>query len=187
MAQDHPIAHHAKNSMTGAIDHLKGELRSIRAGRASSAIIEGVSIEVYGSQMKIKELGTITSPESRQLVITPFDGTHAGLISKAIEKANLGVRSVVEGKSIRIFFPELDQNRRKELVSQTHKRREESKLAIRNVRRDANELLKKLKTVGEIPEDDLKKLEKQVQDLTDKFCKEADDVTLVKEKEIMTV
>ena len=187
MTQDHQVVQHAKAGMIASLEHLKTELRAIRAGRASSAIIEGVSVEVYGSHMKIKEVGTITSPEPRQLLITPFDATNAGLIAKAIEKANLGIRAVLEGKLVRVFFPELDQNRRKELVNQTHKKREESKLTIRNVRRDANELLKKLKTAGELPEDDVKRLEKQIQDITDKFCKEADDVTLAKEKEIMTV
>ncbi len=185
--EEHQVAQHAKSGMMAALEHLKLELRAIRAGRANPALIEGVSVEVYGSHMKIKEVGTITSPEARQLLITPFDANNAGLISKAIEKANLGVRAFLEGKVVRVVFPELDQNRRKELVAQTHKKREEGKLAIRNMRRDANELLKKLKTQGILPEDDIKRLEKIVQDLTDKFCKEADDVTLAKEKEIMTV
>ncbi len=187
MAQDHQVIQHVKAGMTAAIDHLKNELRAIRAGRASPALIESVHVEVYGSQMKIKELATITQPESRQLVVMPFDITNAGHIARAIDKANLGVRAVLEGKTIRVLFPELDQNRRKELVNQTHKKREESKVHVRNVRRDGNELVKKLKAASEITEDDVKKLEKQIQELTDKYCKEADDVTLAKEKEIMTI
>lgn len=187
MAQEHAVIQHSKESMNAAIDHLKQELRALRIGRASPALIEGILVEVYSAQMKIKDVATITSPESRQLVITPFDGSNAGAISKAIEKANLGVRAVLEGKNVRVLFPELDQNRRKELVAQSHKKREETKVAIRNIRRDANETIKKLKAHSEITEDDVKKMEKTIQDLTDKSCKEADDVTLAKEKEIMTI
>jgi len=177
---------HTKNSMAGAIEHLRQELRGLRAGRANSAIVEGISVEAYGGQMRIKELATITIPEPRQLVITPFDVTNAGLISKAIEKANLGVRVSVEGKMVRIFFPELDESRRKELVTQVHKKREDCKVVIRNIRRDANEKLKEMKTAG-LPEDDVKRIEKQVQDMTNHHCKDADDAAAAKEKEVMTV
>jgi ribosome recycling factor len=177
---------HTKSSMMGAIEHLRQELRGLRAGRANSSIVEGICIDAYGGQMRIKELATITTPEPRQLLITPFDITNAGLISKAIEKANLGVRVSVEGKIVRISFPELDESRRKELVTQVHKKREDSKVVIRNIRRDANEKLKEMKTAG-LPEDDVKRIEKQVQDMTNHHCKDADDVATVKEKEIMTV
>lgn len=175
-----------KSTMSGALEHLKQELRSLRAGRASSTIVEGVSVEVYGSQMRIKELATITTPEARQLLITPFDATNAGPIAKAIEKANLGVRVSIEGKMIRIFFPELDESRRKELVTQVHKKREDCKVVIRNIRRDSNEKLKEMKTAG-FPEDDVKRIEKHIQDMTNHFCKDADDVATAKEKEVMTV
>ena len=175
-----------KHSMVGAIEHLRQELRGLRAGRASSTIVEGISVEVYGSQMHVKELATITTPEPRQLLITPFDVTNAGLISKAIEKANLGVRVSVEGKVVRISFPELDESRRKELVIQVHKKREDCKVVVRNIRRDANEKLKEMKSAG-VSEDDVKRIEKHVQDMTNLHCKEADEVAAAKEKEIMTV
>lgn len=175
-----------KAGMTGAIEHLKQELRGVRAGRANPAIIEGISVEVYGSQMRVKELGTITTPEPRQLLITPFDINNAGSISKAIEKANLGVRVALEGKLVRVFFPELDEARRKDLVKQVHEKKEKCKSAARNVRQDANKKLKDLKGSG-VSEDDIKRLEKEIQHLTDKTCKEADELSAVKEKEIMTI
>jgi ribosome recycling factor len=173
-------------SMAGAVEHLKQELRGIRAGRANPSIIEGVLVEVYGSQMRIKELATITTPESRQLLITPFDINNAGPICKALEKANLGVRVALEGKLVRIFFPELDENRRKDLVKQVHEKKERCKGAARNVRQDANKKIKELKGSG-VSEDDVKRLEKEIQHLTDKTCKEADDLAALKEKEIMTI
>ena len=177
---------HTKSTMGSAIEHLRQELRSLRAGRASSSIVEGLSVEVYGSQMRVKELATITTPESRQLLITPFDVANGAAISKSIDKANLGVRVSIEGKLIRVFFPELDESRRKDLVQQVHKKKEDCKIVIRNIRRDANEKLKEMKSSG-LPEDDAKRIEKHVQDMTGIYCKEADDVAAEKEKEVMTV
>jgi ribosome recycling factor len=177
----------AKTRMQQSLEHLKQELKGIRAGRANPALLEGISCEVYGAQMKMKELATIGSPEPRQLVLTPFDPQNAGLIAKAIDKANLGVRAVLEGKIVRVMFPELNEERRKELIGQCHKKREECKVQIRNIRRDINELLKKLKAHGDLPEDDMKRDEKYTQELTDKSCKEADDLSSSKEKEIMTI
>lgn len=185
MAED--CIQYVKSHMKAAIDHFHNELRAIRAGRASAAMVESVMVEAYGTTMRLKELGTISSPEPRQLMVTPFDAGMAGSISKALEKANLGVRTSVEGKVVRIVFPELNEQRRKELVGQVHKKKEDGKIAVRNCRRDANELLKKQKTDGIVPEDDFKRLEKQIQDLTDKSCKEIDDLVLHKEKEIMEV
>lgn len=180
----HEIIEQTKSRMQANLDHLKEEYRGIRAGRASPAILEPITVEVYGSQMKLKELATITVPEPKQLLITPFDGSNAGLIVKAIDKANLGVRAFLEGKAVRVVFPDLTQERRKELIAQAHKKREECKVSIRNVRRDENERLKKMK---DIPEDDQKRLEKQIQEHTDKSCKDADDLCATKEKEIATV
>lgn len=184
--QEHEQIQKAKHGMTLAIEHLQEEFRGLRAGRANSAIVEGIYVEVYGTQMRVKELATIATPESRQLLITPFDANNTGLIAKAIEKANLGVRSSVEGKVIRIIFPELDEARRKELVDQAHKKLEECKIAIRSARRHANEELKKLKTEG-LPEDDFERLEKKVQALTDEYCEQADTLARAKESEVMTV
>lgn len=172
-----------KKKMNAALDHLKHEFKNIRAGRASPALIESLMIDVYGAAMPIKQLATITAPEPRQLLVSPFDGSNAPSISKGIEKANLGLTVILEGKAMRVVFPDLDANRRKELINQCNKRKEECKIALRNVRRDMNEELKKQK----LPEDDVKRLEKQIQELTDKSCKEAEDLTHVKEKEISTV
>lgn len=184
--EEKELVDHTKNTMTTAIEHLRQDLRSLRAGRANSTVLEGIVVEAYGSQMKLKELATLTTPEPRQLLITPFDVANAAAISKAIDKANLGLRVSVEGKLVRVFFPELDENRRKDLVTQVHKKREDCKVVVRNVRRDSNEKLKAMKTAG-LPEDDAKRIEKHVQDMTNQYCKEADDVATVKEKEIMTV
>jgi ribosome recycling factor len=185
MAQD--IIKDTKSRMDANLEHLKEEYRGIRAGRASPGILEPLTVEVYGSQMKLKELATITVPEPKQILITPFDGANAGPISKAIEKSDLGLRSAVEGKTVRVFFPDLTQERRKDLINQCHKKKEDCKISIRNVRRDQNEELKKQKSDGIIPEDDYKHLEKEIQKLTDNACKEVDVLCTSKEKEISTV
>lgn len=181
------VLQETKNRMTQVIEHLKVEFKNIRTGRASPGIIEGVSIEVYGTQMRLKEVATISVPEPRQLLVTPFDKQNVQSCARAIEKANLGVTSVVEGSSIRVLFPELDAKRRADLIQQAHKKREDGKIHIRNIRRDMNELLKKQKSDGKLPEDEHKRQEEQVQKLTDKFCKEADDLTVQKEKDISSI
>jgi len=175
-----------RTAMDGAVQHLKEEFRGIRAGRASSSLVEGLLVEAYSMQMKLKELATITLPEPRQLLITPFDVNNASAIVRAIEKANLGIRAVLEGKLVRVFFPELDQNRRKELVAQIHKMKENAKVSIRNMRRDANDRVKELKSEG-VPEDNVKRLEKHIQDETDRACSMIDEAATAKEKEVMTV
>ena len=176
-----------KASMHAALEHLKQELKGIRAGRANPALVESVTFEAYGSQVKLKDVATISVPEPRQLLITPFDTQNVQPCAKAIEKTNLGITPRVEGKSIRITMPELNQARRKELTEQCHKKREECKIVIRNIRREQNEVIKKQKSAGTLPEDDFKRLEKEIQNLTDKSCKDADDISAVKEKEISTV
>ena len=176
-----------KKHMLACLEHLKAEFKGIRAGRASPAFIEGVSVEVYGTQKRLKEVASIAVPESRQLLVTPFDGSNTQACARAIDKANLGVSAIVEGKAIRVVFPELDAARRKSLIEQCHKKREECKISIRNCRRDVNEQVKKQKSQGIIPEDEMKRLEKQIQELTDKSCKEADDLCTLKEKEISTI
>lgn len=181
------ILQDTKNRMQHALDHFKEELRGLRAGRANPGLLEPVMIEAYGAQMKLKEVATINTAEARQLVVNPFDASNAQAIARAIDKANLGVRAVVEGKTVRVMFPELTADRRKDLISQAHKKREDCKVTIRNVRRDANELVKKAKSGGTITEDDVKRLEKLIQEQTDKSCKDADDLSAAKEKEISTV
>lgn len=176
-----------KQKMVGAIEHLKNELKSLRTGRANPAILDGVHVEIYGSMMRLKDLSTISSPESRQLLISPFDPQNAGAIAKAIEKSNLGLMPVVEGHAIRIKIPPMDESVRKEMVKQCHKKREDCKVSIRNERRHSNDTARKQKTEGLLAEDLLKKLEKEIQELTDKFCREADELSEKKEKEITTI
>jgi ribosome recycling factor len=176
-----------KAKMTAVLDHLKEELKSIRTGRANPSMIDSVLVEAYGGQMRIKELASVTVPESRQLLITPFDPNTKGMIAKSIEKANLGFMPNVDGNVIRIRIPEMDGNQRKGMVDRTHKLREEAKVGIRLVRRDSNESARKKKGDSLITEDEMKRLEKQIQDLTDKFCKEADDLSEKKEKEISAI
>ncbi len=176
-----------KTKMTAAIEHLKNELKSIRTGRANPGMLDGVMVDVYGSQMRLKDVASVTAPEARQLLISPFDTSTTGAIGKAIERANLGVMPIVDGNAVRIKIPPMDDSMRKEMVKLCHKRREEAKVSIRNIRRDSNEQVRKMKSDGEIAEDILKKTEKNIQEQTDKFCKEADDLCEKKEKEISTI
>jgi ribosome recycling factor len=176
-----------KSKMTEAVEHLKKELNQIRSGRANPSMLDSVQVEVYGSQMRLKELATITAPESRQILITPFDPQTTGPISKGIEKANLNLQPMLEGHLIRINIAPMDEAMRKDIVKQTKKKAEDAKVAVREVRRKSNDLLKKGKGNSEITEDQMKKAEKKIQELTDKFCKEVDELFTLKEKEIMTV
>jgi ribosome recycling factor len=176
-----------KTKMIAALDHLRSELKGIRTGRANTAMLDHVMVDIYDSQMRIKELASITAPEPRQLLITPFDPTTKGAIAKSIERANLGFMPIVDGNLVRIKIPPMDENVRKEMIKLCHRRCEEAKVSIRNIRRDGNEAARKQKADGEIPEDILKKLEKTIQELTDKYCKEADDITASKEKEVSTI
>lgn len=176
-----------KNKMTAALDHLKEELKSIRTGRANPGMLDHVTVDVYGTQMRIKDLASVTVPEPRQLLISPFDATNKGAIAKSIERANLGVMPIVDGNVVRIKVPPMDENARKEMIKLCHKRAEEGKVGIRNARRDGNEAIRKLKNDGLVAEDEMKKVEKQIQELTDTFCKEVDELTAKKEKEVSTI
>lgn len=177
----------AKQKMAAALEHLKTELKSIRTGRANTGMLDGISVEIYGTLMRLKDIASITAPEPRQLLITPFDSSNSSAIGKAIERANIGLMPIVDGNAVRLKIPPMDDSMRKEMVKLCHKRREEAKVSIRNIRRDANEATRKLKNDGHIAEDILKKTEKNIQDLTDKSCREADDLAEKKEKEISTI
>lgn len=181
------ILDQAKAKMTAVLDHQKNELKSIRTGRANPAMLDHIMVEVYGTLMRIKDVASITAPEPRQLLITPFDSTNKNGISKAIEKANIGVQPMVDGNNVRIKIAPMDESARKEMIKMCHKRGEEAKVGIRNVRRDANESARKQKADGLISEDEVKKLEKQIQELTDKSCREADEITHRKEIEVSTI
>lgn len=176
-----------KAKMAAAIEHLENELKSIRTGRANPGMLDHVTVDVYGSSMRIKDLASITVPESRMLLITPFDAKNSAAIGKAIERANLGFMPIVDANAVRIKIPQMDDSMRKEMVKQCHRRQEEAKVSIRNIRRDSNEQVRKQKTDGIIAEDMMKKLEKEIQELTDKSCRKAEEITEKKEKEISSI
>ena len=163
------------------------EFAGVRTGKASPALVENLLVEAYGAQMRIRELAGITTPEPRQLVIQPWDMTSLHPIEKAIQKANLGLNPAVQGKIIRISFPELSQERRQEFVKITKKMAEDGRVAIRHVRRDAMEQLKKHSHDSGITEDEEKQAEKDLQKLTDDYIAKIDQHLVHKEKEIMTV
>jgi ribosome recycling factor len=176
-----------KSKMQAALEHFKQDLKSLRSNRASPAFLDSVTVEVYGTQMRLKDMATIATPELRQLLITPFDPQTAGPISKAIEKANLNIQPILEGGMIRINFPPLDESIRKDVVKQAKKKAEDAKISIREIRRKSMEAIKKGKTDGTMTEDDMKKNEKSIQELTDQFCRDVESLLAAKEKEIMTV
>lgn len=176
-----------KKGMEAALEHFTQELRNLRTNRANPSLVEGIMCEVYGAAMRIKDLATITAPEARQLLITPFDGSTANSIAKGIEKANIGLQAQVDGNIIRVPIPPLNEEIRRDIVKEAKKKTETAKVAIREHRRKGNDMAKKQKSDGDLAEDGLKKLEKDIQQLTDKFCKEADEIMSAKEKDIMSV
>ena len=181
------ILDQTKAKMTAAIEHFKNDLKNIRTGRANPGMVEHVTVEIYGSPMRLKDIASITVPDPRQLLITPFDPQNASLIGKGIEKANIGFMPIVDAASVRVKIPPMTEEIRKKMAKICHEEREKTKVGIRNIRRDANEMARKKKSEGEIAEDIMKKLEKSIQELTDKFCKEIDELSEKKEKEISTI
>jgi ribosome recycling factor len=177
----------AEEKMIKTEQVVANEFASVRTGKASPALVENVMVEVYGSQMRLRELAGITTPEPRQLVIQPWDIGSLQLIEKAIQKANLGLSPTVQGKIIRISFPELSQERRGEFVKIIKKMAEDGRVAVRHVRRDSLELLKKAKTAGGVGEEEIEVAEKEIQKLTDQYIGKIDAHVVTKEKEIMTV
>jgi ribosome recycling factor len=181
------VTDQTKAKMQAAVEHFKQELKNLRTNRAHPGLVDGVAIEVYGTQMRLRDLATVTVPEPRQLLISPFDPQTAGPISKSIEKANLNLQPILEGNIIRIHVPPMDESMRKEIVKMGKKKAEDAKIVIRDIRRKNNELIRKQKADSEITEDIMKKTEKMIQEFTDQFCKEIDDLFAAKEKEIMAV
>lgn len=177
----------AEEKMEKTEQVVVNEFATIRTGKASPALVENILVEVYGSHMRIRELAGITTPEPRMIMITPWDATTVGPIEKAIQKSNLGLNPSSQGKGIRIVLPELSEERRHELVKAVRKLAEDGRVAVRHVRRDAMEALKKDMKGGGIAEDDEKHAETEVQKLTDKYVKKIDEHLAHKEKEIMTV
>ncbi len=163
------------------------ELASIRAGKASAAVLDKVTVDYYGAPSAINQIAEVKTADARTLVIQPWDASMLKSIEKAIIVSDIGIQPANDGKVLRLVFPQLTEERRKELTKQTAKMGEEAKVAVRNIRRDANEKCKLMKKNGEMTEDEQKASEKSVQDLTDKYIKEVDAITAAKDKEIMSI
>lgn len=177
----------AEDKMIKTEQVVLNEFAGVRTGKASASLVENIMVEVYGSQMRIRELAGITTPEPRMLVVQPWDLNSLHPIEKAIQKSNIGLNPAIQGKIIRLVFPELSQERRQEFVKLTKKMAEDGRVAIRHVRRDAMEQLKKHAHDSGITEDQEKQAEKDLQKLTDEYIAKIDTHVTHKEKEIMTV
>ena len=173
--------------MGKALDHLQEEFDAVRAGRANPKVLDRITVEYYGSETALNGVATISSPDARTLVISPWDTKLLKDIQKAIQISDLGINPQNDGRVIRLVFPQLTEERRKELVKQVKKYAEDAKVAMRNIRRDGMDYVKKLKKNSEITEDDQKKAEKDLQDLLDKMIKKADAALAAKEKELMSL
>ena len=176
-----------EEKMKKSIDSVAADFAAVRAGRANASVLDRIMVDYYGSPTPIQQIASIGSPDPRQLVITPWDGSALKLIERAIQESDLGIDPQNDGKTIRLLFPQLTEERRKELVKQIHKYSEGGKVAIRNIRRDAIDTFKKMQKNSEITEDDYKLAEKDLQKLTDDMCREIDALLDKKEKELMAV
>jgi ribosome recycling factor len=176
-----------EEKMQKAYDFLESDLASIRAGRANPHVLDKIRVDYYGTPTPIQQVGNISVPEARVIQIAPWDKSLIKDIEKAIMASDVGITPSNDGSLIRLVFPELTEDRRKELVKDVKKRGEENKVAVRNVRRDGNDAFKKLAKTDEVSEDKIKELEDELQKLTDKFVKEIDKLVDEKSKEILTV
>ena len=176
-----------EEKMNASVNHLIHELASIRAGRANPAILDKVTVDYYGSPTPINNVAEVKVTDARTIVIQPWEAKLLKDIGKAIQASDLGITPIDDGKVIRLCFPALNEERRREVTKQTEKLGEEAKVAIRNIRRDANDRCKEMKKANEMTEDEVKQSEKAVQDLTDKYIKEIDSLTEAKKKEIMSI
>ena len=179
------IYQETREGMNKSIDSLKNEFKKVRTGRASVSILDDIRVEYYGTMTPLNQMASLSIPESRLIITQPWDVSVIKDIEKAILKSDLGLTPSNDGKLIRISIPPLTEERRKELVKVIYKKSEEYRVAVRNIRRDSNELLKGLKKDGEISEDDAFRAQDQVQKITDKHIKLIDDVCKEKEKEIL--
>lgn len=177
----------AKERMLHAVEATQRDFNTIRTGRASPAMLDRIHVEVYGSEMPLNQLANISVPEPRQLLIQPYDKSSTQAIEKALQKSDLGINPIVDGQGIRLTIPQMTEDRRKELVKQVHSRAEEGIVAVRNVRRDAIDHLKKAQKDKEISEDELKRLENEVQKITDKYVDEIHAMQKKKDAEVMEV
>lgn len=185
--ENHPTIKDASNKMDKAVDHVMHEFSSIHTGKASPTMVESLMVDVYGSMMRIKEVAAITTPDHRTIMIQPWDKGVVNEVTKAIQKANIGLNPVAAGTNIRCPIPELSRERRQELVKTTHTMAEDGRIRVRNIRREAIDELKKGQKAGDISEDELKRLEKEVQNITDKHIANIATHLESKEKELMQV
>ena len=176
-----------KEKMQKCIKSLEHEFSTVRAGRANPAVLDKISVDYYGAPTPINQMAAVSVSEARVLVIQPWDASTLKLIDKALQASDLGITPTNDGKLLRICFPQLTEERRKDLVKQIKKFGEEAKVTIRSIRRDSIEKFKAMKKNAEITEDDMNNCEKDVQKLTDKFCTDVDAAVAVKEKEIMSI
>ena len=187
MAEMKDVFAKAESKMNKSIDHLMEEYAAIRAGRANPAVLDHIMVNYYDTPTPINQLAAVSVSEARVLLIQPWDISVLRGIEKAIQTSDLGVNPQNDGKIIRLVFPPLNEERRRELVKEISKLAEEAKVAVRSIRRDSIEKLKAMKKTSEITEDDLKQAEKKIQDLTDKYVKNVDSCFAAKEKEIMEI
>ncbi len=176
-----------EEKMVKTLSVLERDYKSVRAGRANVAVLDRIMVDYYGSPTPIQQMAAVSVPEPRILMIQPWDASTLKDIERAILVSDIGINPQNDGRVIRLAFPPLTEERRKEIVKEVHKFAEESKVAVRNTRRDAIEKLKALKKVNEITEDDEANGEKKIQNLTDKYCKEIDSLASLKEKEILEI
>ncbi|MEY8316338.1 ribosome recycling factor [Oscillospiraceae bacterium 50-58] len=173
--------------MQKTIEVVKSNFAAVRAGRANAGVLDRITVEYYGAPTPLNQVANIGSPDPRTLTVQPYDMSLLKAVEKAIQTSDLGINPQNDGRVIRLAFPQLTEERRKELTKQVRKYGEEGKVALRNIRRDAMDDIKKKTKKSELTEDDQKKLEKELQELTDKRCKDIDDLTAKKEKELMAV
>lgn len=179
--------HDYEAKMKKSLEHLSADFATVRAGRANAGVLDQIQVEYYGVPTPIQQVASISSPDPRTLVIQPWDNTILKSIEKAILMSELGINPTNDGKVIRLLFPQLTEERRKELVKQVKKYGEDCKVAVRNIRRDTMEQYKKQLKASEITEDDLKGLEKDVQKKTDEYIKKVDELVSSKEKELFAI
>ncbi len=184
---DHPAIQAMTDRMNKAVEHTLSEFNSLHTGKASPSMVEGIQVEAYGSSMRLKEVAAITTPDARTIQIQPWDKSVIKTVEKALQTSNLGINPAVDGGVIRLPLPELSRERRQELARVAQTMAEEGRVSIRHARREALEKLKAGQKQGEIPEDDLKRFEKEVQQITDRHIKEIDDHYEHKEKELMSI
>lgn len=176
-----------EGKMQKTVGFMLEEFATIRAGRASAAVLDKIMVDYYGSMTPVNQVGTVSIPEPRMLIIQPWDAALLKEIEKAIQKSELGITPANDGKVLRLAFPALTEERRKEFVKTANKKAEEARVAVRGIRRDAMETIKKQEKKGEMTEDDLKIAEKDIQELTDKYIKNIDEELKKKEKEILAI